>query len=201
MRTRWHFGVALMISGAIVAGCGGSDGANDDRRAQQPQSTQPEGAQSAAAQATVALTGCVEAAPGTNQYVLRNVQFTSAQGSNPHRSTTTPGGHGITEGSWVRLDAADRDLDQFLGQRVRMTGSIADSGRNTIGTAGSSGNQLPSGDRSQAASAEDHSDKVRAEAGRIARESMANGAAAQVTVSAMEGTGERCQLEARPERR
>ena len=201
MRKRWNARVAAPLAcAAMMIACGGSDGANDDRPAQQARTNQ---AEDAPAQAVVALTGCVEAAPGTNQYVLRNVQFQQDAGGDPQSKTTTSGAHGITEGAWVRLEGGDNgnDLTRFAGQRVTMVGTIADDGRNTIGTSGTSGVQTPSGDRSQAAGPGDHSDKVKDEAGRIARESMADGTAAEVEVTAMEASGEPCKAAAGEERR
>ena len=187
----------FVCAAMLLTSCGGSDGANDDRRAQQPQTNAPE----QPAQATVALSGCVEAAPGTNRFVLRNVRFEPRQGGDPQRDTTTPAAQGITEGAWVRLAGGDKDLTSFAGQRVTVTGTITDNGRNTIGAAGAAGQPNVSGDKSQAASAQHHSDKVQAEAGRIGRESMADGTAAEVRVTAVQGTGERCQLELKPEKR
>ena len=186
---------APVLCAFLLAGCGGSDGKNEDRRAQQPQTNAPE----APAQATVSLSGCVEAAPGTRQYVLRNVRFEPRESADPHRDTTTAGAHGITEGAWVRLDAGDQDLGGQAGRRVTISGIVTDNGQNTIGTAGSPGAVTPSGDTSQAASAQHHSDKVKSEAGRIARESMADGTAAQVRLQKIDATGEKCPLELRPE--
>jgi hypothetical protein len=153
------------------------------------------------AQAIVSLSGCVEAAPGTGQFVLRNVRLEPRGQGDPQASTTTPGAHGITEGAWVRLNAAEQDLTTFLGQRVTITGSISDSGQNTIGTAGTSGQTTPSGDRSQAASPDHHADRKAEEAGRIGRESMANGTAAEIRVQQVQWTGDRCQQDIRPEKR
>ena len=188
--------IAPAVLAVATAACGGGDGRNQERQAQQPVSNAPE----AQAQNMVSLSGCVEAAPGTQQFVLRNVRLEPRQGE-PDRDTTTPGAQGITEGAWVRLNAADQDLASHAGQRVTIMGSITDNGQNTIGTAGTSGTPTVSGDRSQAASQEHHSDKVKAEAGRIGRESMANGTAAEVRVQQIKGTGERCQQELRPESR
>jgi hypothetical protein len=140
----------------------------------------------------------VEAAAGSNQYVLRNVRMEAQTASDPQRSTVSSGGHGITEGSWVRLDggtegqAGAADLKSHLGQRVTLKGTVADDGRNTIGTAGTPGVQTPTGDRSQAAAPGHHSEKQKGEMGRIARESMADGTAALVRVQEVSGTGERC---------
>jgi hypothetical protein len=188
MRNGWSIVLtALLSAAAMVAGCGGSDGANDEIQAQAHNRNRPE--QQAAA--TVSLSGCLEAAPGSNQYVLRNVRFEPRAGD-PHATTTTSGGHGITEGSWVRLDGGAQDFSGHLGERVKVNGSVSDDGRNTIGTAGTPGVQTPTGETSQAASSEHHSEKYKQEAGRIGRESMADGTAAQVKVQEMSGTGDRC---------
>lgn len=187
MRNTWG-GIAVLAMLAVAA-CGGGDGQNEERRAQSPQGS---GQDAAPAAATVTLTGCVEAAPGTNQYVLRNVRFEPRSAGDAQAQTTTGGGHGITEGAWVKLDSAGQDLNSVLGQRVQLTGTIADSGQNTIGTAGTSGVQTPSGDKSQAGGKGDSDDRQRAEMGRMARESMADGTAAQVRVQQVQGTGDRC---------
>ena len=188
MRNSWSIVIVVLLGGTVMAAaCGGSDGANDELRARAPRSMPPE--QPAAA--TIALSGCLEAAPGSNQYVLRNVRWEPRAGD-PHAATTTPGGHGITEGAWVRLDGNEKDLSSHLGKRVLINGAIEDDGRNTRGTAGTPGVQTPTGDRSQAASSEHHSEKFKQEAGRIARESMADGTAALVKVQEVRGTGDRC---------
>jgi hypothetical protein len=189
MRNSWARGAAALICAGVLAACGGSDDANDDRRAN---AGDPAAPSQGAAAATVALSGCVEAAPGSAQYVLRNVRFEPRAAGDAHRTTTTAGAHGITEGAWVRLESSSQDLSGFLGQRVMLKGAVADDGRNTIGTAGTPGVETPTGDTSQAASAEHHSDKQKKEMGRIARESMANGTAASVRVAEINGTGDRC---------
>jgi hypothetical protein len=194
MRTRWNVLLALPLAASVFAGCGGSDDAGsrnaaDDRtRQQQPITNAPEDP----ARATVALTGCVQ--PGTGDgWVLQQVRFQGDKaGTDPQRHTQTSQAHGITEGSWVRLAPGDQDLRSFAGQRVNLSGTITDNGANTIGTAGTPGVATPSGDRSQAASDEHYSEKVKKEAGRIGRESMANGTAAEVRVEQVQGTGERC---------
>lgn len=205
MPTRFGVGLATpLLCAALLTGCGGDDGANDERRAQTPMTTAPAQVQGssehgAQAQATVALSGCVEMAPGGSQYVLRNVRFDSGQGQgmDPQRQTTTGGPQGITEGSWVRLDGGEReaDLRKYAGQRVTLTGMVADSGQNTIGTAGSAGQPDESGARSQAGAPGSYSDRVKEEAGRMGTESMADGTAALVLVTAVESTGETCQTQ------
>jgi hypothetical protein len=196
MRKSWRLQLAAATVGAIVlAACGGSDGANDRRQAQQPQTNAPEqtASQSPASPSVVGLQGCVDVGPGASEYVLGHVQYTSGGGSGAQHDSTPHAAGGITEGSWVRLDSQGRDLSKFAGQRVRLTGVVIDTGENTIGTAGAEGVQTPSGDRSRAAADEHYSKKVQEEAGRIARESMANGTSALVRVNAMEGTGEKCE--------
>ena len=181
MTNGWVTRAALSIAFAgLAAGCAG------DRSSQEPQSAAP------APAALVALTGCLEAAPGTNQYVLRSVRFEPRAGGDPHRTTTTPGAHGITEGAWVRVDGGNQDLKGHLGQRVLLKGTIADDGRNTIGTAGTAGVPQPSGDASAAANREHYARKQKKEMGRIARESMADGTAAEVRVHEISVAGDRC---------
>lgn len=189
MRNRWTFGCAAALAcAALLTGCGGgSDGANDDR----PANATPGAAQAPAA-ATIALSGCLEAAPGTNKYVLRNVRWEPRSVGDPHAATTTPGAHGITEGAWVRVEGGEANLNNYLGQRVVLKATVTDSGRNTIGTSGAPGAASPTGDTSQAATSEHHSDKQKKEMGRIARESMANGTAAEVRAQEVSGTGDRC---------
>jgi hypothetical protein len=132
---------------------------------------------------------------GAGEYVLRNVRFEPGGGADPNRNTTTSGPRGITEGSWIRLTGSD-EVRAHAGQRVTITGAIVDNGQNSVGTAGTSGNTLPSGDRSEAASTDHYSTKVKKEAGRIARESIANGTAAEVKVTSIQATGERCPANA-----
>ena len=133
--------------------------------------------------------------------MLRHVRFEPRDTGDPHIDTTTAGAHGITEGAWVRLRAGNEDLGPHAGRRVTILGAITDNGQNTVGTAGTRGTQTPSGDASQAASSKHHSEKVKTEAGRIARESMANGTAAEVAVQEVQTSGDKCPLEVQPEGR
>jgi hypothetical protein len=169
--------------------------APDDRPAnagQQPPSEQ------SAAYAPVQLSGCVEPGQGSTRYVLRNVRFEPRQQGDSQADTTTAANHGITEGAWVRLQSGEQDLTPYLGQRVKLTGVIVDDGANTRGTAGTAGVQTPSGDRSQAsATGEHHSEKQKLEMGRIARESLADGTAAQIRVQQIEGAGGKCDTNLR----
>ena len=189
--------IGPVLSAMLMIGCAGKDSSADEGRAQQPEASKPD----TPAQATVSISGCVEAAPGPRQYVLRHVRFEPRETGDPHIDTTTAGAHGITEGAWVRLRPGKEDLGQHAGRRVTILGAITDSGQNTVGTAGTRGVQTPSGDTSQAASSKHHSEKVKTEAGRIARESMANGTAAEVAVQKVQTSGDKCPLEVQPEGR
>jgi hypothetical protein len=184
--------IGPVLSATLLFGCAGSD-VKDERS-----DRQPEARAEAPARATVSLSGCVEAAPGPRRYVLRHVRFEPRETGDPHIDTTTAGAHGITEGSWIRLRAGDQDLGAQAGRRVTILGAVTDDGRNTVGTAGTDGVKTPSGDASQAASSAHHSEKVKNEAGRIARESMANGTAAEVEVQKVVASGDKCPLEVKP---
>jgi hypothetical protein len=83
----------------------------------------------------LSLQGCVEAAPGTNAYVLRNVTEVAPAQQPQGGDRTTPL---VTRGSWVRLVSGNDDLKNHLGKRVTVTGEVRDAGGNTIGTAGQS---------------------------------------------------------------
>jgi hypothetical protein len=189
--------IGSVLSALLLAGCGGKEETTDERKAQQPEATTSE----APAKAIVSISGCVEAAPGPRQYVLRHVRFEPRETGDPHIDTTTAGAHGITEGAWVRLRVGKEDLGPHAGRRVTILGAITDNGQNTIGTAGTRGNRTPSGDESQAASSRRYSEKVKGEAGRIARESMANGTAAEVAVQKVQASGDKCPLEVQPDSR
>jgi hypothetical protein len=148
----------------------------------------------------VSLTGCLEPAAPPGTYALRNIRLGARGENDPHRNTTSPGEqdgaageHAITEGSWVRV-RGDEQLQAHAGRRVAVTGMVIDSGANTIGTAGADGRAiLPSGDASEAAASEHHSTKVKKEAGRIARESMANGTVPEIRVTGIQDVGDRCE--------
>jgi len=198
MQKRWSFRATAPLAALVLMACRGTDSANDQRLAQAGQRAP---APQAPSYATVQLSGCLEAAAGTARYVLQSVRFEPRQGD-PHAGTTTSANHGITDGAWVRLQGTDQNLTQYLGQRVTVTGTIADDGANRKGIAGTAGLQTPSGDRSQAAqSGQHHSEKQKLEMGRIARESLADGTAAEIRVQQVKSTGEKCEQAQRPERR
>ena len=154
---------------AALAACGGTDEA--DRTANE-----------ATPAPVVELTGCVGVAPGAGEVALRQVQF-----ANEETERTAASIPGITRNAWVRLQGDQ--IASMLGQHVKVRGEVVDSGANTIGTAGASGYETPSGDKSQADSDAHYSEKQKLEAGRIARESLANGTAARLRVLNVEPTG------------
>jgi len=81
--------------------------------------------------------GCVEAAPGTNNYVLQKVTLpppaTQPTGNNTAECPL------ITEGAWVRLLPGSDDIRNYMGQLVEVTGVIQDTGANSLGTSGHEG--------------------------------------------------------------
>lgn len=130
----------------------------------------------------VELTGCIGVSPGIGEMALRDVRFPDDAAA--RAAANIPG---ITENAWVRLEGDA--VASMTGQHVRLRGEVIDSGRNTLGTAGVSGYETPSGDRSQADSDAHYALKLKKEAGRIARESLANGSSAKLRVIAVERTG------------
>jgi hypothetical protein len=122
-----HLTIAIAAAGLAIA-CANSPGDNDRR------------AQAGGDRGTnerISLQGCVEAAPGTNAYVLRKASelAPAAQPQGQERMGREPL---VPRGSWVRLVAGNDDLKGYLGRRVTITGAVRDKGTNTIGTAGQS---------------------------------------------------------------
>jgi hypothetical protein len=122
-----HLAVAILTAAVGVACTGRTDGVDNDRRAQ--------GGGERGINQRLSLEGCVEAAAGANEYVLRNVtQVPPAQ--------QPQGGDRmeplVARGSWVRLASGDDELKKYLGKRVTLMGEVRDAGGNTIGTAGQS---------------------------------------------------------------
>ncbi len=183
--------VTLTLTAFLVA-CGGQTPPKPERFGEAVDSARP-----VTQPVTLSLTGCVQARPG-DQFVLEKIGFESEReqeqlGRPVEEYALTGAAYGITEGAWVRLAPRGQDLNTYLGARVSVTGTVIASGANTIGTAGSSGYELPSGERSMATRTElDPDEKVQAEAGRIARESLANGTAAEIAVHAIQRTGDPC---------
>ena len=140
----------------------------------------------------VTLIGCVAGTPDRDVHRLAQIRLAPAQTPTPGLPPPSPV-PGITEGAWVRLDGGANQLNGRLGQLVRLTGEVKDTGENTIGTAGAWGVEAPSGDKSQAASDQHYSEKQKTEAGRIARQSLADGRAATLRVIEVTDMAERCE--------
>jgi len=175
--------------------CGGSDDRREERAVESLQGRPT-------AQTSLTLTGCVQAGSLETRFVLENVR-TAATGAQPHAEgqtagqgdrATVPASDAITEGSFVQLQTANEaELHKYVGQQVRVVGTLIDKGANTIGTGGARGQALPSGDRSMASATDmSNAEKKAQEAGRIGRESMANGTAPIIRVQEIQGTGQAC---------
>jgi hypothetical protein len=143
----------------------------------------------------LALTGCVGAGTGTNQYVLNHIRPVplAEQPSDALSAANVT----IPEGSAVRLNSTDTEqLTHLVGYSVKVQGLLRDDGRNTIGTSGG----LPPArnpadmrnDKSQASADEHFSNKVAQEAGPIGMHSMNNGTYPEMVVQKIENTGQRC---------
>jgi hypothetical protein len=118
--------VAAALSVTAAACAGGGDRKNEQRG----------GARGT--QERVTVTGCVQGGTA-DTYELRQlaevpaVQQTTGQAAAAGTAGTarTP----LPSGSWARLTGG-KDMKEYLGQRVRIEGWIADTGESTIGTSG-----------------------------------------------------------------
>jgi len=125
MRTTWAVRIAAAMAAAVMmVGCSKGSKSSAGQRQDLGGSNYQ----------LVSLKGCVEEAPGTNEYVLRQVQIdpVSMQRSDAPSSL----GLTVTDGSSVRLHDKSDQLKAHLGQQVSVSGTIIDNGRNTIGTTG-----------------------------------------------------------------
>jgi hypothetical protein len=188
MRRSWTVGVCVpLVSAAVLVGCRGEQ----ERTAIDHATNQPKQNQQ------ITVSGCLGTGVGTDQFMLTAVQLAPLAEQPSDAASTT--GNPITPDSQVRLAMNDRDqLDGLVGQKVTVTGMITNDGRNTIGTSGpgqtpANGQVDSRDDKSQAASSQHHSDKVAQEAGPIAQRSMNNGTFPEMTVTKINGSGEKCQ--------
>jgi hypothetical protein len=184
MRTTWTVRVAAPFAiAAMVVACS----QEEDKRAAQQNAADSK-------YHMVSLKGCVEEAPGSKQFVLRQVQIEPVSMQRPD----APGAHGltVTDGSWVRLRDESDQLKPHLGKIVSVSGTIIDDGRNTIGTSGKATDPdetEPPVDKSRAAKDEHHASKVTKEAGPIGRVSQSNGSVPEMSVDRVTATGEACK--------
>jgi hypothetical protein len=184
MRTTWAVRVAVpLAAAALMIGC--SKGSRHD----EPQRDRLGGAK----YQIESLKGCLQKAPGSNEYVLTHVQLppVSAQLSDAISS------HGltVTEGSSVRLADGTDQLKSHLGHIVSVSGTIIDDGRNTIGTSGKATEPNaaePRADASRAANDESGAAKARKEAGPIGQVSQSNGTVPEMAVERVAATGQAC---------
>jgi hypothetical protein len=80
------------------------------------------------------LKGCLEKAPGSQEYLLTHVLVppVSAQLSDALSSR----GLTVRDGSSVRLSDGSDQLKRHVGELVSVSGTIIADGRNTVGTSG-----------------------------------------------------------------
>jgi hypothetical protein len=133
MRNATHLLIAVAVA-SLVAACGeGSNNPDHGRYATEGGRGSSSGAQN------IKLDGCV--GPGMRpdgDFILQDVIMPDAatQPNGQHVIQNPP----VTDGAWVRLvGAKDANLNDYLGKRVEVIGSITDSGVNTLGTSGSAG--------------------------------------------------------------
>lgn len=189
MSKRWMSGT-VPLACALMLACGGSD---DRREEQQPQDRM------ASAQQQVTLTGCVQPGSLQTEFVLENAR-TDQQSLQPPtegqtRDPARPDAPQITPWSQVQLRADDAvDLKQYLGQEVRVTGTMTNITDRTVGTGGAQGtHEAPSGDKSMTgATGTGHAEKKRAEAGPIAQDSTTSGGVPILRVGRINSTGQPC---------
>ena len=124
-----HLTIALLTA-AIGIACTGTNESTKN-----PRTEQSGGARGV--NQRISLNGCVQAAPGSNEYVLRDVAEVPPE-QQPQGQERMEHAPLVPRGSWVRLAMGNDDLKQYLGKHVTLTGEIRDAGGNTIGTAGQS---------------------------------------------------------------
>ena len=112
--------VAVMLSVTAARCAGGGDRRNEQRG----------GARGT--QDRVTVTGCVQR-DTVDTYALRQLaEVPAAQHTTGQAGTSR---QPLPSGSWARLTGG-KDMKEYLGQRVRIEGWIADTGETTIGTSG-----------------------------------------------------------------
>jgi hypothetical protein len=187
MWTKWTLKLCVPLASAAILGAACTQEVKDNSAQTRTEYGEPR-------KMEIAVTGCLGAGTGTNQYMLTHVRPVplASQPSDALSSANL----NIPSDSSVRLSARnDEQLTSLVGQTVTVTGLLTDDGRNTIGTSGqpAGANQPESRtDRSQAATDQHPSEKVREEAGPIGNRSMNNGTFPEITVEKVNGTGQKC---------
>jgi hypothetical protein len=123
-----HIGIAVLLAAAAVA----CSGRTNKITAERDQTGNKRGTFS-----NVKVDGCVQAAPGNNQYTLQKVTVPGPA----EQPVGNNAGEGplITEGAWVRVTGGTQNLKDYLGKRVEIVGVVQDTGENTLGTSGRAG--------------------------------------------------------------
>ena len=186
MWTKWTLKLcAPLASAAVLAGC--TQEVKNNSAQKRTEYGEPR-------KMEIAVTGCLGAGTGTNQYMLTHARPVplASQPSDALSSANLT----IPNDSSIRLSARnDEQLTSLVGQTVTVSGLLTDNGHNTIGTSGqpAGANQPESRtDHSQAATDQRPSEKVREEAGPIGNRSMNNGTYPELTVEKVNGTGQKC---------
>lgn len=200
MSKKWALQLCVPVaSAAVLVGCTQEVGdGNQDRTAIDGSTNQQE------EKRQIAVTGCLGIGSGTQQFVLRHVRPVplSEQPSDALSSVNFT----LPNNSAVRLTLNDdQEVTDLVGQTVSVTGLLTGTGADTIGTTGRPPvvEQHPESraDRSQAATDQHHSEKVRQEAGPIGQDSMNNGTFPEMRVQKISGTGQKCTTSPLEERR
>lgn len=193
MWTSWTLKLFVpLASAAVLAGCTQevSDSRKQDRTAIDHATNKQK------QNLRLALTGCLSAGTGTNQFILEHVKPVPL----PEQPSDALSAANLTipENTAIRLAMGDEDeLSRLTGETVTVTGILKHDGRDTIGTSGRpvSPNQPESRtDQSQAAATgQHHSEKVAKEAGPIGQQSMNNSTFPEMVVTDVKSSGKRCQ--------
>jgi hypothetical protein len=186
MWTRWSLKLCIpLASAAILVAC--TQQVKDDRQRRESTSEPRQ-------KMEIALTGCVQAGTGTNQYMLTEVK--PAPLSSQPTDALSSANLTLSDTPAIRLSSNDTEqLTSLVGQKVTVTGLLRNDGHNTIGTSGQpAAEHQPESrtDHSQAATDQHPSEKVREEAGPIGNRSMNNGTYPELTVERINGSGEKC---------
>ena len=186
MRMKWTLQLCVTLaSAAVLAGC--TQEVKNNSAQKRTEWGEPR-------KMEIAVTGCLGAGTGTNQYMLTHVRPAplATQPSDALSSANLT----IPPDSSMRLSSRDEEqLTSLVGQTITVSGLLLDNGHNTIGTSGepASANQPGSRtDHSQAATDQSPSEKVREEAGPIGNRSMNNGTYPELRVEKVSGTGQKC---------
>jgi hypothetical protein len=122
-----HIGAAALISSLAIA-CSGRTSKSDNAWVDQ-------GAGGRGQHERIKIEGCVQAAPGQNEFALKEV-YVPPPAEQPVQQDTMEHPVPVSNGSWVRLTGGSQDLKDYLGQRVTIIGKVTESGANTLGTSG-----------------------------------------------------------------